>query len=110
MIADPQTLEINRVIDLRAFGDKNLLGWCRGLLPVDSRRIWVGYTRTRKTKFVENILWAKSLLSDGAAELPTRIVLYDVVEKRILREINLEPHGIAIRNMFFFFFVAAATG
>ena len=92
--ASPQTFEVKRVIDLRTFQDSTLLGWCRGLLPVDSQRIWVAYTRVRKTKFMENILWAKSLLTEGAPELPTRIVLYDVVEKRSLREINLETHGL----------------
>jgi hypothetical protein len=97
IIANPKTLQVERLIDLRTFSnDKTLLGWCRGLLPLDERRIWVGFTRVRKTRFKENILWAKTLLSEGAVESPTHIALYDPADNRCLREIDLEPYGMNI--------------
>jgi len=94
VVANSVTLKLEKIIDLRTFGDSNLLGWCRGVLPIDNRRMWVGFTRVRKTRFKENILWARSLLREGAIEQPTRVALYDVVEGRCLREFNLEPHGL----------------
>jgi hypothetical protein len=45
---------VDEIIDLKQIGDQNaLLGWCRALLPLDDRRIWVGFTRVRKTEFME---------------------------------------------------------
>jgi hypothetical protein len=96
VIANRRTLKVERVIDLRTSNNKTLLGWCRGLLPLDERRIWVGFTRVRKTRFKENILWAKTLLSEGAVESPTHIALYDIVDNCCLREIDLEPYGMNI--------------
>jgi hypothetical protein len=98
IIANRKTLKVERVIDLRTFSNNKtpLLGWCRGLLPLNERRIWVGFTRVRKTRFKENILWARTLLSQGAVESPTHIALYDIVENRCLREIDLEPYGMNI--------------
>lgn len=94
VIANPLTLKIEKIVDLRTFGNENLLGWCRGVLPIDETRMWVGFTRVRKTKFMANILWARSLLREGATEQPTRIALYDIAKRSCLREFNLEPHGV----------------
>jgi len=98
IIANRKTLKVERVIDLTTFGNNKtkLLGWCRGLLPLDERRIWVGFTRVRKTRFKENILWAKTLLREGAVESPTHIALYDIVDNRCLRDVDLEPYGMNI--------------
>ena len=97
VVADRGTRRVSAVFDLKEMSDPNsLLGWCRGLLPVDERRIWVGFTRVRKTQFKENVLWIRSVFRDGMASKPTHIALYDIAERRCLRECNLEAHGINI--------------
>jgi hypothetical protein len=95
-IANCSSLDIERVVDLNEFGDdrETLLGWCRGLLPLDEHRIWVGFTRVRKTKFKENILWIKHGFRETGK--PTHIALYDLAAKRCLQEIDLEPHGLNV--------------
>jgi hypothetical protein len=99
VIANPASLAIDQIIDLNEIHrarhqDDVLLGWCRGVLPVDDRRLWVGFTRVRKTKFTENVLWIKHALKEK--ERPTHIALYDIEEKVCLQEIDLEPYGINI--------------
>jgi hypothetical protein len=96
VIADCGSLEVNRIVDLNQFEEDpdTPLGWCRGILPLDANRFWVGFTRVRKTRFQENLLWIKH----GFRELdrPTHIALYDLAAKRCLREINLEPYGLNV--------------
>jgi hypothetical protein len=94
---DRHTLQVSAVIDLKEFSNGNtLLGWCRGLLPVDDQTIWVGFTRVRKTKIAENVLWVRSVFREGMTEAPTHIALYDTARRRCLQEFDLEPHGINI--------------
>ena len=96
VIVSCETLEIERVVDLNSVDNSTnaLLGWCRGLLPIDEHRIWVGFTRVRKTKFTENLLWIKHGFKN--AEKPTHIALYDLAEQRCLREIDLEAYGLNV--------------
>ena len=97
VIANIRTHQVDRVIDLKEIsGQSDLLGWCRGLLPVDERRIWVAFTRVRKTQFTENVLWVKKVFQEGMGEKPTHIALYDIVEGRCLAEIDMEPHGLNV--------------
>ena len=106
VIASPRSLQIERVINLPAIdGQQALLGWCRGLLPLDERRVWVGFTRIRKTEFRENVLWVRNLVRPGMEEKSTHISLYDIAEKRCLREFDLEAHGM---NIVFSIFPAAS--
>jgi hypothetical protein len=96
VIANVHTLQVERVFDLNEMdGDSNtLLGWCRGLLPLDNRRIWVGFTRVRKTKFTENLLWIKHGFREK--EEPTHIALYDLGARHCLQKINLENFGMNV--------------
>ena len=97
VIANTQSLQLDRIIDLNKIdGQQALLGWCRGLLPLDQRRIWVGFTRIRKTRFHENVLWVRNGLREGVGEKPTHIALYDIDAMRCLLEFNLEAHGMNI--------------
>lgn len=98
VIANRNSLKIDEIVDLKEIGEeKALLGWCRGLLPLDQRRIWVGFTRVRKTRFKENVLWVASILRDSdVVQKPTHLSLYDLVGKRCLAEFDLEPHGMNI--------------
>lgn len=96
-IVDRRTLHIHRTIDLKQIdGQKSLLGWCRGLLPQDDSRVWVGFTQIRKTQFHENILWVRNVFRDGMEEKPSHITLYDIDNRRCLDEFNLEAHGMNI--------------
>ena len=97
--ANRHTLTIDHIFNLtemhRAYDQNDqLLGWCRGVLPVDERRIWVGFTRVRKTKLTENVLWIKHAFKEK--ESPTHIALYDIVEKKCLQEIDIERHGMNV--------------
>ena len=97
VIANRRSLSVEQVIDLREIGreDEQVLpAWCRGLCPVDERRVWVGFTRIRETQFQENIRWLKSASHKGTLLKPTHIALYDIVEKKRLKQIDLEPHGL----------------
>jgi len=97
VIANTKSLNVDQVIDLKQIGNgKALLGWCRGILPLDEHRIWVAFTRVRKTKFNENILWVKNVLHEGMGEKPTHIALYDIVERQCLAEIDIEPFGLNV--------------
>ncbi len=96
VIANQKTLQVDRTINLNEINGKPdpPLGWCRGLLPVDEHRVWVGFSRMRPTKFVENVSWIKN----GAAlrHLPSHIALYDLQKMTCEREIDLEPYGIGV--------------
>ena len=95
VIADKKTLQIKEVIDLTRINGSpdQVLGWCRGLLPLNDRLLWVGFTHVRPTKFRENLAWIKS----GAHRFkPSHVALYDLERKSCLREIPLEPHGIGV--------------
>jgi hypothetical protein len=97
VIVNSATLKVKKAIDLKRInGENSLLGWCRGLLPIDEQRFWVGFTRVRKTNFQENILWVRNLFHEGMAENPTHIALYDIVEQECLQQIDLEAHGVNV--------------
>jgi len=110
VIANPQSLQVERIIDLHEIHRESqqeniLLGWCRGILPIDERRIWVGFTRVRKTMFMENVLWIKKGFQNKSK--PTHLGLYDIAEKKCLQEIDLEGHGM---NVIFGIYEAVAPG
>jgi hypothetical protein len=98
VIVNRRNLQTEQIVDLRQIQDIRDGGqppaWCRGLLPVDERRIWVGFTRMRKTIFSENIRWVKNILGQGTVPRPTQIALFDIVEKQCLKELDLEPYGL----------------
>ncbi len=95
--ANSRRLQVEKIVDLQAInGQAELLGWCRGVLPVDDRRVWVGFTRIRKTEFRENVLWVRNVFRPGMTEKPTHIALYDMVEERCIQEFDLEAHGMNI--------------
>jgi hypothetical protein len=97
VIVNRRSLQVQQIIDLKEIDrQKSLLGWCRGLLPVDERRAWVGFTRVRKTNFRENVLWVSKIFRDGMPEKPTHLALYDLAEHKCLQEISLESHGMNV--------------
>ncbi len=97
VMVDRGSLKIKETIDLKAInGERALLGWCRGLMPVNDRTFWVGFTRVRKTNLRENVLWVRNVFREGMTEKPTHLALYDIVEKKCLREFDLEAHGMNV--------------
>jgi hypothetical protein len=97
VVVSRQTSGIEQMVDLRRIQDRGqeiLPAWCRGLLPVDDRRIWVGFTRIRQTLLRENVRWVKTVLREGTIAKPTHIALFDIVAEQCLSEIDLEPHGM----------------
>jgi len=95
VIANRKTLQVEETIDLNTMSGQSgqNLGWCRGLLPVDERWLWVGFTRVRPTKFVENVAWIRNGTS---RHKPSHIALYDLKLQKCEEEIELEPHGIGV--------------
>ena len=95
VVASTRTLQVEQTFDLRTMSGNpdQILGWCRGLLPLDERWLWVGFTRVRPTKFVENVAW---ITSGHSRHKPSHIALYDLKTNRCEQEIELEPHGIGV--------------
>lgn len=97
VIVNRHTLQVEETIDLRTIQDKDqevLPAWCRGVLPVDERRMWIGFTRIRQTLLRENVRWVKTVLKEGTVAKPTHLALFDIVSQECLQEIDLEPFGM----------------
>ncbi|MFY9720441.1 MAG: hypothetical protein WAK16_12450 [Candidatus Cybelea sp.] len=96
VIVDAETLQTEGVVNLNEIDNpgKANLGWCRGLARLDERHLWVGFTRIRETRFKENVRWVKRLIK--GEEKPTHIALYDVVARKRLLEIDLEPFDMHV--------------
>lgn len=95
VIANRKTLQVEETIDLSQMSRQsgNVLGWCRGVLPLDERWWWVGFTRVRHTEFIENIRWVSGY---SRWRKPSHVALYDLERKRCEQEIELEPHGMGV--------------
>jgi hypothetical protein len=96
ILVNRTSLKIAEIIDLKTIpvSGGELLGWCRGLWVIDERYVWIGFTRVRKTKFMQNINWVKHAGSDHRK--PARIALYDIVEQKCVMEIDLEQFGLNV--------------
>jgi hypothetical protein len=96
VIANRKTLKVDETIDLNQMSNEPglPLGWCRGVLPLDERWLWVGFTRVRPTKFVENVAWVKNGYRNR--HRPSHLGLYDLKHRTCEQEIELEPHGIGV--------------
>jgi len=98
VMVNPATLKIERIHDLNKISgcagpDGETLGWCRGLLPVDDRLVWIGFTRVRPTKFRENLSWVRQQKRNHR---PSHIALYDLQSGSCFEEIETEPSGIGV--------------
>jgi len=95
VIANRKTPQVE-VIDLNQMSGQpgQPLGWCRGMLPIGERWLWVGFTRVRSTKLAENVAWIRNGYSHR--HKPSHLALYDLERKTCVREIELEPHGVEV--------------
>ena len=84
VVANSKTLQVKKVYDLTQLGGSagEIRGWCRGVMPVDERFLWVGYTRVRPTKFRENLSWIKSAGTYEQIYRPSHLSLYDLDQAR----------------------------
>lgn len=98
VLANPKTLRVEKTCDLTTMGSapEQILGWCRGLLPIDDHLIWVGFTRVRPTKFRENLAWLKNGSSYERLRRATHLGLYDLERGVCVDEIALEAHGVGV--------------
>jgi hypothetical protein len=96
VIANRRTLRVERTVNLNEMQGLSgqVLGWCRGVLPLDDRYVWVGFTRVRPTKFVENVAWIKN--RNPSRRKASHIALYDLKRSTCEMEVPLEPHGLGI--------------
>jgi len=88
-VADEASMTLVEYVDLNLIGGQDVaLGWCRGILPVADDLCWIGFTRIRPTKLRDNLSWVRR----GFRQywMPTRIALYDLGRRKLLREIILE--------------------
>jgi hypothetical protein len=91
VIANQQTLKIEEIVDLTTMHDPDvLLGWCRSI-AIDDKKVWVGFSRLRPTKFRENVSW---VVQGFKRIMPTHIGCYDLASKKCLMEIDLEKSGM----------------
>ncbi len=90
---DPNTLQVVEDIDLNLVEPRRPqeLGWCRGL-AFEGDEVWVGFTRIRHTKIRENLSFLKHGFERVGAynTLPTRVACYNIPQRRLLHEVNLE--------------------
>tara|TARA_Y100000768_G_C23966497_1_gene678126 strand:- start:429 stop:1421 length:993 start_codon:yes stop_codon:yes gene_type:complete len=92
---DIEEEKINKIIDLNKFaeGDSSL-GWCRGYTTAENLN-YVGFSRIRPTKFIENIKWLGSKITDKyKLKMPTRVEIYDSEFLKIIDTIELEGVGL----------------
>jgi hypothetical protein len=92
VVADTGTLQVEDVIDLTTMHDgERLLGWCRSI-QFAPEGAWIGFSRIRPTKLRQNIGWvARGFKRDSA----THIALYDLGRRELVKEIELESHGLS---------------
>ncbi len=95
-LADGQVAE---VWDLQAMSaTDHTLGWCRGLVVLDDEHVLVGFSRLRPTRVRENLRWLRNRLglARRPGNLPTRIALYNLSTRRLLREWRVEEAGLNV--------------
>lgn len=88
---------MNEIYDLKDCDESGVpLGWCRGVLPVDHGRAWVGFSVLRNTRFKENVKWAYSKLLNRKSYTSkrTRISLYNTFTREVEREVFLDDFGM----------------
>jgi hypothetical protein len=85
-------------IDLNRIGSSyrdRPLGWCRGILPL-GERAWIGFSRIRFTILRRNLDWVRRGFrhSDRQSPAPTRVAYYDINQRKLLHEIEVEEQGM----------------
>jgi hypothetical protein len=96
-LADPDTKQVVRVIDLERISRKRqILGWCRGVTPLDEHRAAVAFTRIRSTRQADKLSWVTTAVATmkDARFGPTRVAIFDIAADVLDEEIPLEHIGM----------------
>ena len=90
---DSDNLSKVKVYDLNIHEKKGRsLGWCRGYQELQSYN-YVGFSRIRPTKFMENIKWLGNKITDKVKlKMQTRVVKYNNDFTEVKNIINLEEY------------------
>ncbi|HID22656.1 MAG TPA: hypothetical protein EYP14_09680, partial [Planctomycetaceae bacterium] len=98
IVADLRTRAVRDVYDLTEM-QKGLrkVGWCRGLAVLDEKRILVGFSRLRPTRWKANLQWLKHGLRElyTLCHQPARVALFDLDQRRELWEFPLNRVGMS---------------
>jgi len=77
------------------------LGWCRGIRILSDDRIVVGFSRIRRTKFRDRLIWVRDRLAALSPvqaapwyPMPTRLACVDIRRQAVEWEIDLEKFGM----------------
>lgn len=86
-----QTIDLNLI---QSTGQS--LGWCRGLAFENPQVAWVGFSRIRPTWLRKNLSWLKQGFKTKGVygARPTRVAQYDLANRQLMQEIDLEKHGL----------------
>lgn len=97
VVADMKQKAVVQRHNLSEFDQEpGMLGWCRGLCVIDENNVIVSFSRIRPTKFHRNLLWIKNQISNSDIKdcKPTRIAHYDLRNKRVVWEMELETYDM----------------
>jgi hypothetical protein len=102
LVFDAKSRTLRSAVDLNPITRRDkALGWCRGLEVLGPDQVVVGFTKLRRTKFHERLVWVKEqfrgeqLLSEA-----TRIAAYDLKRKELLWEVELEIEENGVNTIF----------
>jgi hypothetical protein len=93
VIVNTSTLKVESEVNLvQISGHKENIGWCRGIRPLSKDVMLVGFSRIRpKSRKAEN----GSIGYEGDyGVLPTRIACFNIKEKKLIWEKNVESAGL----------------
>lgn len=100
VVANLETLQIDRVIDLNVYEQGTRpLGWCRGLHVLDDDRFIVGFSRLRPTVVKGAVAWMKRQVKsrlgrENYDSQPTHITCYNHRRGEVEWTLDLEPYGM----------------
>lgn len=102
LIVDVNTKRLERTIDLNRITKRpKALGWCRALEVLQPGIVVVGFTKLRRTKFHERLIWVKERFGgDLLLSEPTRIAAYDLDREVLLWEIPLDGDACGLNTIF----------
>ncbi|MEW4152452.1 hypothetical protein Q0N88_20420 [Bacillus thuringiensis] len=93
VVVDSQSNEVCEVYNLNLMTmEKKPLGWCRGIKVLAQDKLIIGFTRIRPAKKTESdgtVTW-----KGGYGISPTRIACYDLKNRKLVWEMDLEPYGM----------------
>ena len=93
VVADPDDCRVLRTFDLNTIDRRpQVLGWCRGILPVSRDLAVVGFSRIRPTQHGANVSWIKRGIGKlrSLRSLPTHVTLFDLAAGRVVWEREVE--------------------